>query len=251
MIKKEENLWAFISWLTAILNNEGGVKDSFELIEFGWWKEDRVNVPVRINNNSLEIFVPLENLWISVFFSFYSKKSLLDVILLDGLDKIKKTYKKYDFARMLFQDDKLRLSDVESIALPHGGYSFFKKETGCLDFVEIWRVQRSETEVISRIGKDNLIESFHEIRFGVFISGQYIDDPYLSSFLPDTLFITESDYGFIPSSAKNVSFDISIDKNISETFRSGYSANDHYNKLLETNYRKINLHLDNSCFKLL
>ena len=206
-------------------------------------------VRFRISRGNLEALIPLDSIWITIAESSFETEELLEMVLAKGFNDLKHVFELHDKARMLMEKQELSLADVEAkFSDSYFTLSFFAKESGCYDDIEVWTIDRTVTETIARVGRDNRIDVKGISHNRVFIKGYLIEDPYLYSFVPDEDSYSHSSYGWVPSSAPEVSYSIEKNAQLTRKIKEHYNAKDHYRYLKKSGLREINYKYDHLSF---
>jgi hypothetical protein len=235
---KNANFSQFLEFLSLIPSNQKNYDNFFKLEHFAFWfdKYEDLNLKVSIlnsNDYSLSCNIPDSELWIEVF-NGYSKENLLEEIFKYGLEKVQKILNEHCLLRKVQDDQKMSVEEFES----KRDLSLFCLEHSIVKLFSIWQYKKTSVETVSRIGKDNRIETECFIKYLVVIGNEIIDDDYLKSLLPKERTTYDTDYGFVASHSKNTTEQVIKDLAIHKLFTEKYNDVLHFNYLTK-NGRKI------------
>lgn len=235
------NFSEFFVFLSSIPSTEQKYEAFFILKHSAFWKEKTENVDLRISIKRVSIYtlsckIPESDVWVELF-KGDSKENLLEKILRDGLGKISDIFKKYCILNRIQQNEKISINEFEI----NGNITLFRYEPRSFGFgtpFSIWKYEKSSIEIISRIGKDNRIESESLIKYFIVIGRCVVKDDYLESLLPKEYEISETEYGYVSSQPKSISEKVLNDSKETAMFLEKYNAISHYQYLKEKG-RKI------------
>ena len=241
----------FIEFLSLIPSTGQKYEAFFTLENFAFWKEKKENIELKISinkffNHILSCKIPETEVWVELFYG-PSKENILEKIFKQGFDKkISDIFAKYCVLNRIQQNEKISINEFEMKV----NNSLFRYEPNSFGFgklFSIWKYEKSFVEIISRIGKDNRIESERLIKYFVVIGRLIVKDDYLESLLPKEYEISETDYGYVSSQPKSISEKVLKDSQETAMFLERYNAISHYQYLKKTG-RKIKYE-DNDLYK--
>lgn len=240
-------LYNLFKWLEDIINDKLPWNSIFELESFIWWKNSYLSTRFRLSQNKLQVFIPIDSIWLTVAEYNYDAKDLLENVLKSGLGFLQDIFKQHDMARMLMEHEAYSVNEVEAKFI-HNPCDWFKKEEGCRNAIEAWSISRSVSKTIRRVGRDNL-EIVNGIKYSsIFIKGYLIKDPYLNSFLPEKVNYSHQTCGWVSGSDPEVSYYVEKNEALTEKIQSAYRPIFHYQALVISGLRRVNIETDHLSF---
>lgn len=230
------NYIEFIDFLSLALKNKQKHEDFFTLKYFMVWKEKYEHVDLKITTEGIRVYIlyckiPETELWIPLIDS-YDKEGLVEKILKNGLSSISDIFREYCILNRIQHNEKISINEFEITR----DTNFFKYEPHNLRYYScfsVWKYEKTSCIVVSRIGKDNRIESESLIRYYVVCNCFIIKDDYLESLLPKECLFSEMDYGYVSSQTNLVSEKVIKDSQETAIFLEKYNVISHYQYLLK------------------
>lgn len=224
----------------------------FTIEKFAIWQDKSVDVELKIHiankyNCSFECKLPYFEKWITIY-KESSLERLYKVIFSYGLQEIFSKYKEYYILYQIITNKSMLLVDKETSINPK--YSIFQYENDLPTKIKIWTYTKDKSEVISRIGRDNLIHSEIYTKHYIVFYSEVIEDEYLYSLVPNEQTIFEDDKGYIPSMSELITENVTLNTKITESFAKKYDSLLHYKFLIDNKKRQIR-EFDNILYKTL
>jgi hypothetical protein len=224
-------------FLNDSIQSRNNLSDIFTIKNYADWAgNDRlmesIDTKFRINGDSLEVFMPGFECWIT-FIECDDRKEILGRIIEYGYNRIQSIFKSHNIAYNSLNNIKVNLLEYENYFSPKG--NFFSSATGYLNELKVFKIIKHTEETFNRVGKDNIMFSKIETSYEIVHNRYCINDPYLNNFLPEKTEVTNTEYGWVPRSGEKITYYAEIDTGITIHAIEKYVPREHYKSFLEIN----------------
>lgn len=209
-------------------------KAFFTLKNFTRWKDDNCNVDLKIEIRRITYIlsckVPESEVWIDIFHG-RNKELFLEKFFKSGLKKISELFFNKSILSKFQQNERISIVDYEK----KRSYTLFRFEHNTFGFgspFTIWKYDKSSSEVISKVGKDNRIETENLFKYFIEVGGYIIKDDYLEGLLPKEYTVFDVDYGYISSQSVRITENVIKDNEQTSLFYEKYNGISHYKYLI-------------------
>lgn len=206
----------------------------FTLKNFTGWKDDNCNVDLKIEIRRITYIlsckVPESEVWIDIFHG-RNKELFLEKFFKSGFKKISELFFNKSILSKFQYNEKISIMDYEK----KRSYTLFRYEDNSFGFgspFTIWKYDKSSSEVISRVGKDNRIQTVNLFKYFIEIGGYIIKDDYLEGLLPKEYTVFDVDYGYISSQSVRITENVIKDNEQTSLFYEKYNGISHYKYLI-------------------